>query len=156
MAGRRWSAACQLFTKVAIVILHHPRLSFMKPENHVTYIPPPAEMRSTKRERRAAAASWDPRRCSASSSSRSSATPTVVRRTEAKEPEARHADRHPHLDRFVVCTVLYILLAHVLTGPQRRFFRNAGGGASVARSDATMPGYGWLSNAVTDAPDQSS
>jgi APA family basic amino acid/polyamine antiporter len=57
------------------------------------------------------------------------------------------------LGSLALCTVLYILFAHVLTGLEPvDFFRNAGSEASVAKAiDAAMPGYGWLSNAVTVA-----
>jgi basic amino acid/polyamine antiporter, APA family len=57
------------------------------------------------------------------------------------------------LGSLAVCTVLYILFAHVLTGMAPvDFFRNAGSEASVAKAiDAFMPGYKWLSNAVTVA-----
>jgi APA family basic amino acid/polyamine antiporter len=57
------------------------------------------------------------------------------------------------LGSLVICTVLYILFAHVLTGlAPVDFFRNSGSEASVAKAiDAFMPGYGWLSTAVTVA-----
>jgi basic amino acid/polyamine antiporter, APA family len=57
------------------------------------------------------------------------------------------------LGSLAICTVLYILFAHVLTGlAPVEFFRNAGREASVAKAiDAFMPGYKWLSNAVTVA-----
>jgi APA family basic amino acid/polyamine antiporter len=57
------------------------------------------------------------------------------------------------LGSLVICTVLYILFAHVLTGlADVEFFRNAGKEASVAMAiDSYMPGYKWLSNAVTVA-----
>jgi APA family basic amino acid/polyamine antiporter len=57
------------------------------------------------------------------------------------------------LGSLAICTVLYILFAHVLTGiAPVEFFRSAGSEASVARAiDAFMPGYGWLSNSVTVA-----
>jgi APA family basic amino acid/polyamine antiporter len=57
------------------------------------------------------------------------------------------------LGSLVLCTVLYILFAHVLTGlAPVSFFREAGREASVAKAiDAFMPGYKWLSNAVTVA-----
>jgi len=57
------------------------------------------------------------------------------------------------LGSLVVCTVLYILFAHVLTGlAPVSFFRSAGSEASVARAiDMAMPGYKWLSDAVTVA-----
>jgi APA family basic amino acid/polyamine antiporter len=57
------------------------------------------------------------------------------------------------LGSLAICTVLYILFAHVLTGlAPVEFFRTAGSEASVAKAiDAYMPGYTWLSNAVTVA-----
>jgi APA family basic amino acid/polyamine antiporter len=57
------------------------------------------------------------------------------------------------LGSLAVCSVLYILFAHVLTGlAPVAFFRGPGREASVARAiDAFMPGYKWLSNSVTVA-----
>lgn len=59
------------------------------------------------------------------------------------------------LGSLAICTVLYILFAHVLTGLQGvEFFRdpNKGGEASVSAAiSASMPGYEWLSKSVTIA-----
>ncbi len=57
------------------------------------------------------------------------------------------------LGSLAICTVLYILFAHVLTGMAPvDFFRNEGGEASVvAAINKFMPGYGWLANLVTVA-----
>ncbi|HTN47442.1 MAG TPA: amino acid permease [Flavipsychrobacter sp.] len=57
------------------------------------------------------------------------------------------------LGSLAVCTVLYILFAHVLTGlADVNFFRTEGGEASVvAAINKFMPGYSWLSSAVTIA-----
>jgi len=57
------------------------------------------------------------------------------------------------LGSLVVCTALYVLFAHVLTGlAPVSFFRTVGKEASVVRAiDAFMPGYGWLSDMVTVA-----
>ena len=58
------------------------------------------------------------------------------------------------LGSLAICTVLYILFSHVLTGiaPTTFFRTEAGHEASVAAAiSAFMPGYGWLSNAVTVA-----
>jgi APA family basic amino acid/polyamine antiporter len=57
------------------------------------------------------------------------------------------------LGSLVVCTALYILFAHVLTGlAPVEFFRTTGKEASVAKAiDMAMPGYGWLSDLVTVA-----
>jgi APA family basic amino acid/polyamine antiporter len=57
------------------------------------------------------------------------------------------------LGSLVVCTILYILFAHVLTGVAPiEFFRTTGKEASVSMAINTfMPGYGWLSQLVTVA-----
>ncbi len=57
------------------------------------------------------------------------------------------------LGSLVVCTVLYILFAHVLTGiAPVEDFRTGGREASVAFAIARhMPGYGWLAKLVTVA-----
>ncbi len=59
------------------------------------------------------------------------------------------------LGSLLICTILYILFSHVLTGLANvDFFRdpNKGGEASVvAAIKESMPGYGWLSKSVTVA-----
>ena len=57
------------------------------------------------------------------------------------------------LGSLVVCTILYILFSHVLTGVANwEEFRIAGKEASVAFAiDKYMTGYGWLSTSVTVA-----
>jgi basic amino acid/polyamine antiporter, APA family len=57
------------------------------------------------------------------------------------------------LGSLAVCTVLYVLFAHVLTGlAPVEFFRSTGKEASVVKAiDVFMPTYGWLSNSVTVA-----
>lgn len=57
------------------------------------------------------------------------------------------------LGSLAVCTVLYILFAHVLTGMAPvEFFRTSGKEASVVSAINTyMPGYGWLGKLVTVA-----
>ncbi|MBX3210572.1 MAG: amino acid permease [Labilithrix sp.] len=57
------------------------------------------------------------------------------------------------LGSLAVCTVLYVLFAHVLTGlAPVEFFRTTGSEASVAQAiERAMPGYQWLSNLVTVA-----
>jgi len=57
------------------------------------------------------------------------------------------------LGSLAICTVLYILFAHVLTGlAPVDFFRTTGKEASVAQAINTfMPGYQWLGKAVTVA-----
>ncbi len=57
------------------------------------------------------------------------------------------------LGSLAICTVLYILFAHVLTGLESvEFFRTGGKEASVANAiTSSMPGYDWLSQFVTIA-----
>ncbi len=57
------------------------------------------------------------------------------------------------LGSLAICTVLYILFAHVLTGlAPVEFFRTTGKEASVAQAINTyMPGYKWLGQLVTVA-----
>jgi APA family basic amino acid/polyamine antiporter len=57
------------------------------------------------------------------------------------------------LGSLAICTVLYILFAHVLTGiAPVEFFRTTGKEASVAQAITTfMPGYDWLAKLVTVA-----
>lgn len=140
-------------TKVAIVIMIIVLgWSFMKPENHVPYIPENSEFVDKQGVHHHfggfmgivgaagvvffAFIGFD-------------AVSTAAQ-------EAKHPKRDMPigiLGSLVVCTVLYILFAHVLTGlAPVEFFRTAGGEASVARAiDAFMPGYKWLSNGVTVA-----
>lgn len=57
------------------------------------------------------------------------------------------------LGSLVVCTILYVLFSHVLTGVANwQEFKTAGREASVAYAISThMPGYEWLATAVTVA-----
>jgi len=72
---------------------------------------------------------------------------------EAKDP--KRAMPIGILGSLLVCTLLYVLFAHVLTGlVPVDFFRDPtkGGEASVvAAIQEAMPGYGWLSKSVTVA-----
>ena len=57
------------------------------------------------------------------------------------------------LGSLAICTILYILFAHVLTGlADVEFFRTTGKEASVAQAiEKFMPGYSWLGKLVTVA-----
>src|SRR4029453_5814353 len=57
------------------------------------------------------------------------------------------------LGSLAICTVLYVLFAHVLTGlAPVEFFRTTGSEASVAQAiERAMPGYQWLSSLATVA-----
>ncbi len=139
--------------KVTIVILIITLgWSFMKAENHTPYIPEPSEYTDSTGVTHAfggfkgiigaagivffAFIGFD-------------AVSTAAQ--EAKNPKRDMPIGI--LGSLVVCTVLYILFAHVLTGlAPVQFFREAGREASVAKAiDVYMPGYKWLSNAVTVA-----
>ena len=64
---------------------------------------------------------------------------------EAQESAARHADRHPRLAR--VCTVLYILMALVMTG-WCTTRSSTSGTRSSSPSQAAGPSLAWLRYAV--------
>jgi basic amino acid/polyamine antiporter, APA family len=57
------------------------------------------------------------------------------------------------LGSLAICTILYILFSHVLTGiAPVEFFRTKGGEASVSAAIGEfMPGYQWLANFITVA-----
>ena len=142
-----------VIVKVVIVIMIIALgWSFMRPENHTPYIPPPSEYTDHQGITHAfggamgilgaagivffAFIGFD-------------AVSTAAQ--EAKNPKRDMPIGI--LGSLAICTVLYVLFAHVLTGLEPvEFFRNAGSEASVvAAVDAAMPGYGWLSTLVTVA-----
>ena len=148
-----WVNSFIVVMKVTIVILIITLgWSFMNPVNHTPYIPPPSEYTDATGVVHAfggfkgiigaagivffAFIGFD-------------AVSTAAQ--EAKNPKRDMPIGI--LGSLVVCTVLYILFAHVLTGlAPVQFFREAGREASVAKAiDTFMPGYRWLSNAVTVA-----
>lgn len=126
--------------------------SFIDPANHTPYIPPPSEYTDKQGVTHAfggpmgilgaagivffAFIGFD-------------AVSTAAQ--EAKNP--RRDMPIGILGSLAVCTVLYVLFAHVLTGlAPVEFFRTTGSEASVTRAiERAMPGYGWLSSLVTVA-----
>ena len=72
-------------------------------------------------------------------------------RAGSEKSEARHADRHSWFA--VICTILYVLFAWVLSGVATvQDFRSVGREASVAFAITKyMHGYEWLSKSVTIA-----
>jgi basic amino acid/polyamine antiporter, APA family len=142
-----------VITKVGIVILVIALgWSYMNPVNHANYIPPPGSYTDTQGVTHNyggilgilgaagvvffAFIGFD-------------AVSTAAQ--EAKNPKKDMPIGI--LGSLVICTVLYILFAHVLTGiASVDDFRHAGKEASVAYAIKTyMTGYGWLANLVTVA-----
>ncbi len=140
-------------TKVAIVIMIIVLgWSFISPENHAVYIPEPTTYRDSQGVEHAyggimgilgaagvvffAFIGFD-------------AVSTAAQ--EAKNPKRDMPIGI--LGSLVVCTFLYILFAHVLTGiAPVEFFRTEGREASVAMAITKyMPGYKWLADLVTVA-----
>ncbi len=142
-----------VFVKITIVVLIIALgWRFIDPANHTPYIPPPSEYTDKQGVTHAyggamgvlgaagivffAFIGFD-------------AVSTAAQ--EAKNPKRDMPIGI--LGSLVVCTVLYVLFAHVLTGlVPVEFFRTTGSEASVAQAiDRAMPGYTWLSNLVTVA-----
>jgi APA family basic amino acid/polyamine antiporter len=142
-----------VIVKVAIVLLIVGLgWRFIDPANHTPYIPPPSEYTDKQGVTHAfgggmgilgaagivffAFIGFD-------------AVSTVAQ--EAKNPKRDMPIGI--LGSLVLCTVLYVLFAHVLTGlAPVEFFRTTGSEASVAQAiERAMPGYAWLSNLVTVA-----
>lgn len=142
-----------VFVKVLIVVLIIALgWRFIDPANHTPYIPPPSEYTDKQGVTHAyggfmgilgaagivffAFIGFD-------------AVSTAAQ--EAKNPKRDMPIGI--LGSLVVCTVLYVLFAHVLTGlAPVEFFRTTGSEASVAQAiERSMPGYRWLANLVTVA-----
>jgi basic amino acid/polyamine antiporter, APA family len=126
--------------------------SFMNPANHVPYVPPPSHYTDVE-------GITHPYGGIAGIVGAAGIVFFAFIGFDAVSTAAQEA-KNPKRDMpigilgsLAVCTVLYILFAHVLTGiAPVDFFRNSGREASVAKAiDAFMPGYKWLSNAVTVA-----
>lgn len=139
--------------KVVIVILIIALgWSFIKPENHTPYIPPPSEY--TDHEGITHHFGGPMGILGAAGIVFFAFIGFDAVSTAAQEAKNPKRDMPIGiLGSLAVCTVLYVLFAHVLTGLEPvEFFRNAGSEASVvAAVDEGMPGYGWLSKLVTVA-----
>jgi APA family basic amino acid/polyamine antiporter len=126
--------------------------SFMNPANHVPYIPEPTRYTDMEGVTRPYGGFWGIVGAAGIvffAFIGFDAVSTAAQ--EAKNPKRDMPIGI--LGSLAICTALYILFAHVLTGlAPVDFFRTAGREASVAKAiDAFMPGYKWLSNAVTVA-----
>jgi APA family basic amino acid/polyamine antiporter len=139
-------------TKVAIVIMVIALgWGFMNPANHANYIPKETTYISAAGLPHAYGGSWDPRRLPSSLLSLIGFDAVSTAAQEAKNPKKDMPTGI--LGSLVVCTVLYILFSHVLSGlAPVEDFRTQGKEASVAYAITHfMPGYEWLAKLVTVA-----
>jgi APA family basic amino acid/polyamine antiporter len=142
-----------VIAKVAIVVLIIVLgWSFLKPENHVPYVPEP----STYTDMEGVAHAYGGIQGILGAAGVVFFAFIGFDAVSTAAQEAKNPKRDMPigiLGSLVICTVLYILFAHVLTGLEPvQFFRESGKEASVAKAiDDAMPGYKWLSNAVTVA-----
>ena len=142
-----------VITKVAIVILiiifgWH----FINPANHTPYIPPPSTYVDSQKVDHNFGGFWGILGAAGTvffAFIGFDAVSTAAQ--ETKNPKT--AMPIGILGSLAICTVLYILFAHVLTGlAPVEFFRTNGKEASVvAAINEYMTGYGWLAKLVTIA-----
>lgn len=142
-----------VISKVAIVILFIVLgWSYMNPANHANYIPEPTIYTDTQGVAHNYGGIWGILGAAGVvffAFIGFDAVSTAAQ--EAKNPKKDMPIGI--LGSLVVCTILYILFAHVLTGVANvNDFRTQGKEASVAYAIKTyMAGYGWLGNMVTVA-----
>ncbi len=142
-----------VITKVAIVIMIIVLgWGFINPANHTPYIPPPSTYTDHLGVTKNFGGLWGILGAAGTvffAFIGFDAVSTAAQ--ETKNP--KKAMPIGILGSLAVCTVLYILFAHVLTGMAPvEFFRTSGKEASVVAAINTyMPGYGWLSKLVTVA-----
>ncbi|MDB4944774.1 MAG: yhdG 4 [Labilithrix sp.] len=137
---------------VIVVLIIGFGWSHIRPENHTPYIPPPSEY-VDKEGVTHAFGGWRGILGAAGTVFFAfigfDAVSTAAQ--EAKNPKRDMPIGI--LGSLVVCTVLYVLFSHVLTGlVPVEFFRTAGSEASVAKAiEQAMPEHHWLSSLVTVA-----
>jgi APA family basic amino acid/polyamine antiporter len=142
-----------VISKVAIVVLFIVLgWSYMNPANHANYIPAPTTYTDTQGVTHNYGGIWGILGAAGVvffAFIGFDAVSTAAQ--EAKNPKKDMPIGI--LGSLVVCTILYILFAHVLTGVANvNDFRTQGKEASVAYAIKTyMAGYGWLGNMVTVA-----
>lgn len=142
-----------VITKVSIVILIIIfGWQFINPANHTPYIPPPATYTDSQHVDHNFGGIWGILGAAGTvffAFIGFDAVSTAAQ--ETKNPKT--AMPIGILGSLAICTVLYILFAHVLTGlAPVDFFRTNGKEASVvAAINAFMTGYGWLGKLVTIA-----
>jgi APA family basic amino acid/polyamine antiporter len=142
-----------VITKVAIVILIIVLgWGFIDPANHTPYIPEPTIIKDTQGVAHAFGGFWGIVGAAGVVFFAFIGFDAVS--TAAQETVNPKRDMPIGiLGSLVICTVLYILFSHVLTGIATvDDFRHAGREASVAFAITThMPGYSWLAKLVTVA-----
>ena len=141
-------------TKVTIVILIIVfGWGFISPANHTPYIPDADDDQGRAGRRRTTTAASSASSAPPASSSSPSSASTRSRRRRRRRSIPSATCRSASSARSSICTVLYILFAHVLTGiASVEDFRTSGREASVAYAITQhMPGYGWLAKLVTVA-----
>ncbi len=142
-----------VISKVAIVVLFIVLgWSYMKPENHIPYIPEPTVYKDLQGVSHNYGGIWGILGAAGVvffAFIGFDAVSTAAQ--EAKNPKKDMPIGI--LGSLVVCTILYILFAHVLTGVAKvDDFRTVGREASVAYAITTyMAGHQWLANMVTVA-----
>jgi len=142
-----------VIVKVAIVVLIIAiGWSYIDPANHTPYIPPPGEYTDKQGVTHAFGGAMGILGAAGIVFFAFIGFDAVS--TAAQE--ARNPKRDMPigiLGSLAVCTVLYVLFAHVLTGlAPVEFFRTTGSEASVAQAiERAMPNHKWLSNSVTVA-----
>lgn len=142
-----------VISKVTIVVLFIVLgWGYMNPQNHVNYIPAPSVYTDSQGVSHSYGGIWGILGAAGVvffAFIGFDAVSTAAQ--EAKNPKKDMPIGI--LGSLVICTVLYILFAHVLTGVANvNDFRTAGKEASVAYAIKTyMSGYGWLANLVTVA-----
>lgn len=148
-----WVNGIIVITKVAIVILFIVfGWQFINPANHTPYIPAPSFYTDTQGVTHHFGGIWGILGAAGTvffAFIGFDAVSTAAQ--EAKNPEKDMPIGI--LGSLVICTVLYILFAHVLTGVASvNDFRTQGREASVAYAISTyMTGFGWLAKFVTVA-----
>lgn len=142
-----------VIVKVAIVILIIVLgWNFIKPENHTPYIPQPSVFTDEHGIGHSFGGIWGILGAAGTVFFAFIGFDAVS--TAAQETKNPKRDMPIGiLGSLAVCTVLYILFAHVLTGLESvEFFRTGGKEASVANAiTSSMPGYEWLAQFVTVA-----
>src|SRR5688572_5732497 len=148
-----WVNNLIVITKVAIVVLVIALgWSFVNPANHTPYIPPAGEFTTALGTTHKFGGFWGIVGAAGVvffAFIGFDAVSTAAQ--EAKNP--RRDMPIGILGSLVVCTVLYVLFAHVLSGlAPIEFFRTTGREASVTEAITRfMTGYGWLAKFVTVA-----
>lgn len=148
-----WVNSLIVITKVSIVIaVIAIGWGFMNPANHTPYIPPTSEFTTALGTKHTFGGFWGIVGAAGVVFFAFIGFDAVS--TAAQEAKNPSRDMPIGiLGSLVICTILYVLFAHVLSGlAPIEFFRTAGKEASVTEAITQfMTGYGWLAKFVTVA-----